>query len=64
MGGALENDVRTADLSAAKERTAGTLFPGFGGGRVGVWVMGLMCSTCQNPAPVLLTMLDPGAVTP
>ena len=27
----------------------------------GVWVLGLMCSSCQNPAPVVLSVLQPGA---
>jgi hypothetical protein len=29
-----------------------------------VWLLGLTCSTCQNPAPIVLTILDPGAGTP
>jgi hypothetical protein len=27
-------------------------------------VMGLMCSTCQNPAPVVLNVVEPGAGAP
>jgi hypothetical protein len=51
---------RTADLSSAKERTSGLPFAGFGGAGEGVWLLGLLCSTCQNPSPVLMTVLDPG----
>jgi hypothetical protein len=50
---------RTADLSTAKERGSGAVFTGFSRGAAGVWMLALMCSTCQNPAPQLLTILDP-----
>jgi hypothetical protein len=50
---------RTADLSKATERGTGAAFPGFSQGGPGVWMLGLMCSTCQNPAPLLLTVLQP-----
>lgn len=49
----------TADLSQATT-AAGAKFGGFVGG--GTWVLGLMCSTCQNPAPRLLTILAPEGV--
>jgi len=52
---------RTADLSTATERGTGALFPGFARATTGVWMLALTCSTCQNPAPVVLTVLDPGA---
>ena len=52
---------RTADLSTATERDTGALFPGFARATTGVWMLALTCSTCQNPAPVVLTVLDPGA---
>jgi hypothetical protein len=55
---------RTADLRAAVERGENTPFPGFDRDEAGVWVMGLMCSTCQNPAPVVLSILEPSAATP
>jgi hypothetical protein len=55
---------RTADLSRARQRDGGAAFPGFTSSEPGVWVMGLMCSTCQNPAPVVLTVLEPGAGAP
>jgi hypothetical protein len=48
----------TADLSKAVERNTGAPFTGFGGPD-GVWLLGLTCSTCQNPAPVVLVNLDP-----
>ena len=49
---------RTADLSTAVERGTGAKFSGFTRSAPGVWMLGLLCSTCQNPAPVLLTVLD------
>lgn len=54
----------TADLSQAIERTSGAPFVGFGGASDGVWVLGLICSTCQNPAPVIFTVLDPSGGSP
>jgi hypothetical protein len=55
---------RTADLRAAVARGENTPFSGFARDEAGVWVMGLMCSTCQNPAPVVLSILEPSAATP
>ena len=52
---------RTADLSKAVERGTGAAFPGFARATAGVWMLALRCSTCQNPAPVVLTVLEPGA---
>jgi hypothetical protein len=52
---------RTADLSQARARDGGAAFPGFARAEPGVWVMGLMCAGCQNPAPVVLSILEPGA---
>ena len=50
---------RTADLANAQQRGgSGELFTGFDRGP-GVWLLALMCSTCQNPAPILLTVLEP-----
>ena len=48
----------TADLSQAKDRKTGAPFAGFGQG-AGIWLLALRCSTCSNPAPVILTVLDP-----
>lgn len=45
----------TADLSLAT--ADGVPFSGFTSG--GTWVLGLRCSTCSNPAPLFLTVLDP-----
>jgi hypothetical protein len=50
---------RMADLSQATERTSGAPFAGFANGQAGVWVLVLRCSTCQNPTPVLLSVLQP-----
>lgn len=50
----------TADLSTAKERGSGAAFAGFERGAAGAWLLGLMCNTCQSPAPVVLTVLQPG----
>jgi hypothetical protein len=52
---------RTAQLEFAQNRDDESLFPGFDTSREGTWVFGLTCSTCQNPAPVVLSILDPGA---
>jgi len=41
-----------ADLSEVKG------FPGFTA--EGAWVLALRCSTCPNPAPLFLTMIEPG----
>ena len=53
---------RTADLAhreAARHRRAVHRLHDAAG--TGVWMLALTCSTCQNPAPVLLTVLDPVA---
>ena len=50
---------RTADLSTAKQRGSGAPFTGFSGSGAGVWLLALTCSTCQNPAPMVLTVLEP-----
>ncbi len=58
---------KSADLANAKESTAGPIietsptgpaFPGFVE-TDGVYLMALMCSTCQNPAPVVLSVIEP-----
>lgn len=56
---ALQRGATTADLSQAKERTSGVTFGGFQRSAPGTWLLGLTCSTCQNPAPVVLTVLQP-----
>jgi hypothetical protein len=55
---------RTANLGLSVGRDDGAPFSGFDPSREGVWLLGLTCSTCQNPAPVVLTILDPGAGAP
>jgi hypothetical protein len=51
---------KTADLAQAQARDGSGAFRGFTR-TDGVWALGLMCSTCSNPAPVVLTILEPGA---
>ena len=47
-----------ADLTMA--RTAeGRPFAGFDRDAVGAWLLGLTCQTCQNPAPVVLSVIEP-----
>ena len=48
-----------ADLAEARHRDSAERFDGFHR-TDGTWVFALTCSTCQNPAPVLLTRLEPG----
>jgi hypothetical protein len=54
---------RRADLTSARHReadgTQGDYFDGFGGRPEGTWLLGLMCSLCQNPAPMVLSVLNP-----
>jgi len=57
----------SADLSQAMllenleaQPAPGTYFNGFDtGGTEGVWLMAVMCDTCSNPAPIILSVLDP-----
>ena len=51
---------RTADLADARGRDGAGTFSGFERDKEGVWLLGLMCSTCQNPSPLLLSVLEPG----
>jgi hypothetical protein len=51
---------KTADLATATDRASGAAFPGFDATAAGTWMLALTCSRCQNPAPVLLTILEPG----
>ncbi|MFH1464110.1 MAG: hypothetical protein ABIO70_06975 [Pseudomonadota bacterium] len=44
-------------LSEATD-TAGTAFPGFEGD--GIWLLGLFCTTCSNPAPLFLGVVEVG----
>ena len=47
----------SADLADAKD-SKGNAFAGFTSNS-GTWAVGLLCSSCQNPAPVALTILNP-----
>jgi hypothetical protein len=49
----------SANLAGAMERTTGAPFAGFTR-TDGVWMMAMMCSKCQNPAPLILTIVQPG----
>jgi hypothetical protein len=46
------------DLMLAKDST-GAAVPGFTGASTGVYAVALLCSTCQVPAPVALSILQP-----
>lgn len=54
---------RSVNLSDARLRDGtsedGSAFAGFDTDAEGVWLLGLLCSTCQNPAPVLLSIVEP-----
>jgi hypothetical protein len=50
---------RTADLGLATERSTGAPFAGIEREDEGTWVLALLCSTCQSPAPLLLSVLTP-----
>jgi hypothetical protein len=52
---------RKVDLAMAKDRMTGATFGGFEGRAPGVWMLGLTCSSCQNPAPIVLSILNPTA---
>ncbi|HEU5073864.1 MAG TPA: hypothetical protein VFU02_06820 [Polyangiaceae bacterium] len=62
----LDNE-REANLADARLRNSASeddsadagAFEGFDADAEGVWLLGLFCSTCQNPAPVLLSILEP-----
>lgn len=50
----------TADLSQTVNRETGAAFAGFAGhAQDGVWLLAVMCSQCQNPAPMILTIIQP-----
>jgi hypothetical protein len=52
----------SADLADARERGDAThKFSGFEQDSEGTWLLALTCSTCQNPQPIVLTMLEPTA---
>jgi hypothetical protein len=49
----------TADLAKATERGGTAPFAGFDRAEEGTWLVGLMCSVCQSPAPIALAILEP-----
>jgi hypothetical protein len=55
----LTSGFRTADLATATERTTAAPFSGFTTSAPGIWLLALTCSSCQNPAPVVLAVLNP-----
>jgi len=48
-----------ADLAQARDRKTGAAFSGFHPAD-STWMLALTCSTCQSPAPLVLTILRPG----
>ena len=52
----------SANLDHAVERGTNIPFTGFVRND-GTWLLALLCNTCPNPAPVLLTVLEPGGQT-
>lgn len=54
-------DLATAVLThdASGQTPDGTPFAGFNNGLTGVWVMAVMCDSCSNPSPVILSVLQP-----
>ncbi len=48
----------STDLSTLTRVTDGAAFPGFSAD--GTWLFALRCGTCANPAPLFLTVLEPG----
>ena len=47
----------TSELGLAVDAD-GAAFPGFDAG--GIYLLGLLCSSCPNPAPLFLTVVSPG----
>lgn len=51
----------SADLGDARERDSNEEFSGFEQDADGTWLVALTCSACQNPQPILMTVLEPSA---
>lgn len=49
----------SADLTLATERTTGAAFSGFT--TDGVWLIGVECTTCTSPVPLILSVVEVGA---
>lgn len=56
-GADLATTLLTRDPSG--QNPGGTPFTGFNNGLTGVWVMAVMCDSCSNPSPVILSVLQP-----
>jgi hypothetical protein len=51
---------QSIDLAGAQGRNGEGAFTGFDSGTAtGSWIMGMFCDLCQNPAPVIVTLVDP-----
>lgn len=50
---------REANLADAVHTQSGASFTGFTQATEGVWILGLLCSGCQTPAPIVLSTLTP-----
>jgi hypothetical protein len=48
-----------ASLAGATGRNGEPAFDGFETDEEGTWIVGAFCGLCQNPAPVIVTILDP-----
>jgi hypothetical protein len=55
----LDGEQTSADLADTTARGGGSKFDGFDTDTEGVWLLALLCSRCQNPAPVVLSVLEP-----
>ena len=53
--------IATLDLAGAVETKTQAPFTGFDTTAPGLWIVGLMCSNCQSPAPLVLAVLEPTA---
>lgn len=57
---AVDPGTQNVSLVGAKGRGTESAFASFDSqGDTGTWLMGMFCSNCQNPAPVIVTLLDP-----
>ena len=53
------SSVQTANLAAAVGRNHEPALTGFPHTDQDPWLLGMFCDDCQNPAPVIVTILDP-----
>ncbi|HTQ08321.1 MAG TPA: hypothetical protein VMI54_30915 [Polyangiaceae bacterium] len=52
---------QSTSIVGAKGRNGEPAFQNFETTDTGTWLMGMFCNTCQNPAPVIVTLVDPQA---